>query len=191
MRLPPDSSDGRFPTVDTQALTIRRGVPRDAAALAGLAERTFRNTFEAENSAADMAAHCATAYSPAIQGAQITDPTMDTLVVVDSADQLIAYAQLRPGAPPAVAGAAPLEVWRFYVDAAHHGRGVAQMLMAAVIDAARERGVKTLWLGVWERNIRAQAFYRKAGFVDVGAHEFRLGTDVQTDRLMARFLATE
>jgi ribosomal protein S18 acetylase RimI-like enzyme len=59
-------------------------------------------------------------------------------------------------------------------------------MMDAVIDAARERGTGTLWLGVWERNTRAQAFYRKFGFVDVGSHTFMLGTDVQTDRLMAR-----
>ena len=39
-----------------------------------------------------------------------------------------------------------------------------------------------------ERNPRAIAFYRKFGFVDVGAHEFRLGADVQTDRVMVRGL---
>ncbi len=35
---------------------------------------------------------------------------------------------------------------------------------------------------------RAEAFYRKFGFVVVGSHAFVLGTDVQTDRLMARRL---
>jgi ribosomal protein S18 acetylase RimI-like enzyme len=80
----------------------------------------------------------------------------------------------------------PLELWRFYVDQVHHGRGVAQQLMAAVIDAARARGAGTLWLGVWEHNAKAQAFYRKFDFVVVGAHTFVLGSDVQTDRVMAR-----
>ena len=47
-----------------------------------------------------------------------------------------------------------------------------------------------LWLGVWERNARGIAFYRKAGFVDVGAQEFVLGTGVQNDRVMLRPVAT-
>ena len=53
---------------------------------------------------------------------------------------------------------------------------------AAVLDAG------TLWLGVWERNPRAIAFYRKRGFIEVGAHVFRLGDDAQTDLIMQRDL---
>jgi RimJ/RimL family protein N-acetyltransferase len=56
----------------------------------------------------------------------------------------------------------------------------------ALLDAARARGAKTLWLGVWERNPRAVAFYEKYGFTRVGEHSFTLGSDVQTDWLFAR-----
>lgn len=83
-------------------------------------------------------------------------------------------------------GPAPLELKRLYVARAWHGRGVAQALMNAVLDAARARGAKTLWLGVWERNPRAVAFYEKYGFTRVGEHSFILGSDVQTDWVLAR-----
>jgi ribosomal protein S18 acetylase RimI-like enzyme len=63
--------------------------------------------------------------------------------------------------------------------------------MAAAIEAAEAAGARTLWLGVWERNPRAIAFYRKAGFVDVGSQLFVVGTDPQTDRLMERSLASD
>jgi ribosomal protein S18 acetylase RimI-like enzyme len=66
------------------------------------------------------------------------------------------------------------------------GRGVAQELMQAVLAEAQRRRGATLWLAVWERNDRAQAFYRKCGFVDVGSQPFMLGTDRQTDRVMSR-----
>jgi len=56
--------------------------------------------------------------------------------------------------------------------------------MAATVAAARGRGSASLWLGVWERNPRAQAFYKKSGFADVGSHTFFVGTDEQTDRVM-------
>ena len=45
-----------------------------------------------------------------------------------------------------------------------------------------------MWLGVWERNWRAQAFYRKWEFTVVGDHVFLLGSDAQTDLLMERRL---
>ena len=63
--------------------------------------------------------------------------------------------------------------------------------MAAVFAAARARGAQTVWLGVWEHNARAIAFYHKHGFEDVGSHEFVLGTDHQIDRLMARPLTDD
>ena len=83
-------------------------------------------------------------------------------------------------------GPAPLELKRLYVAAAWHGRGVAQALMDAALMAARTCGARTLWLGVWERNPRAAAFYAKHGFRRVGEHTFVLGEDVQTDWLLAR-----
>jgi len=60
--------------------------------------------------------------------------------------------------------------------------------MQASLDAARRAGQRTLWLGVWERNARAMSFYEQWEFAKVGAHEFTLGSDVQTDLIMARAL---
>jgi diamine N-acetyltransferase len=169
---------------------IRLAVPEDAVALAALAERTFRDTFAVDNTPEDMTAHVAQSYSPAHQARELLEPALTTLVAVGPAGELTAYAQLRDGpAPASVTGPAPLELQRFFVAAAHHGKGLAQELMTAVLEAAARRGAATLWLGVWEHNPRAQAFYRKLGFVDVGAHVFLLGSDPQTDRLMARSLA--
>jgi ribosomal protein S18 acetylase RimI-like enzyme len=57
-------------------------------------------------------------------------------------------------------------------------------LITEAFDAARTAGARHLWLGVWEHNARALRFYAKCGFVDVGSHDFVLGTDRQTDRVM-------
>ncbi len=165
--------------------TIRRAVPEDAEQLADLAARTFRDTFAADNRPEDVAAHLAKSYSPARQLAEISSADIVTLVV--DCDGLAAFAQLRRGTPPAcVMTDRPVELWRFYVDQAWHGRGIAGRLIQVVLGEAA--GASAVWLGVWERNPRAVAFYRKFGFVDVGAHEFRLGADVQTDRVMVRGL---
>ena len=168
------------------SVVIRPGRTSDAAVLAELAARTFRDTIAADNRPEDLELHLVTAYGPKQQARELADPAMTTLLV-DVAGQLAGYAQLREGVPPGcVTDAAPIELMRFYVDRPWQGRGVAQELMRAVEAEARRRGARTLWLGVWERNDRAKAFYAKIGFTDVGSHIFMVGTDAQTDRIMVR-----
>lgn len=156
--------------------------------LADLARTTFYDTFAESNDAGDMALHLARAYGVTQQAAELQDPGMTTLLV-ERDGAAIAYAQIRYHQVPAcVTGPAPVELWRFYVHRDWHGRGVAQALMDRVKAEARQRGARTLWLGVWEKNDRARAFYAKTGFADVGAHVFLFGTDPQTDRVMTTAL---
>jgi GNAT superfamily N-acetyltransferase len=169
-------------------MTIRRGTAADAVALAALARDTFFDTFASTNDAADMALHLERSYGVAQQTAELTDAAVITLLVEENG-QPVAYAQLRTGhVPDCVKGAKATELWRFYVTRDWHGKGIAQRLMDRVLDEARQAGAETVWLGVWERNPRALAFYGKCGFVDVGEHVFLFGTDPQTDRVMARTL---
>ncbi len=163
-------------------------VPADAAVLADLARTTFFDAFAATNDATDMALHLSRAYGVPQQEAELRHPGITTLLV-EKETAAIAYAQLRNDhIPGCVNGPEPLELWRFYVHRDWHGRGVAQALMDRVKAEARQRGAQTLWLGVWERNDRARAFYTKCGFSDAGEHIFLFGTDPQTDRVMTMAL---
>lgn len=170
--------------------TIRRAAIDDAAALSHLGATTFRETFAGENTPEDMARYLAEAFTPEQQAAEITDPASTVLLAEfhgEAGTELVGYAHLIAGpVPEAVRGPAPLELKRIYVARAWHGQGVAQALMAAAIEAARARGARTLWLGVWERNPRAMAFYAKYGFTRVGEYTFVLGSDTQTDWLFVR-----
>jgi ribosomal protein S18 acetylase RimI-like enzyme len=163
------------------------GVP-DAPWLAELAERTFRETYAAHNTPENMERYVAGHFGADRQAAELADPRLITLVV-EVEGRPAGYTQLGPTrAPACVTGAAPVEILRFYVDRPWHGQGVAGHLMDAAVGAAVGAGGRTLWLGVWERNGRAIAFYRKAGFVEVGKQTFVLGTDPQRDLVLARLL---
>ena len=186
---------------------LRTAQPRDAAALAALAERTFRNTFAAMNTAEDMDRHCRQSYGEAIQAAEIADLGKLTLVCEEPCEQpseqtgeeageLVAYAQLRWGNmpvlkhPPArMQAERPGEIQRLYAASAWHGKGLAQQLMQACLDEMTKRGCDLVWLGVWEKKPRAIAFYQKFGFAEVVDHTFTLGGDNQRDIIMARPLA--
>jgi GNAT superfamily N-acetyltransferase len=165
--------------------TIRPAHRTDAQRLSAFARRTFDETFSDQNTPEDMSLYLSSAFSDARQLAELDDPDTTTLVM-EHETRLIAYAQLHVGDPPScVPDQRAIELVRFYVDRTHHGRGVAQTLMEATLAAANGRA-KTMWLGVWERNARAIAFYSKWRFVDVGSHTFMLGTDRQLDRIMWR-----
>jgi GNAT superfamily N-acetyltransferase len=82
---------------------------------------------------------------------------------------------------------APTE-WELYainVLAAHHGTGVADQLIAAVI-AQRPA---TLW--VVRENARAHAFYRRHGFTTGGATKVHEATGASEVRMVRGFTAAE
>ncbi|PWK45375.1 GNAT family N-acetyltransferase [Pleionea mediterranea] len=163
----------------------------DARQLSELAEQTFRDAFTEANNAEDMAMHCASTYGESIQTAELSDPNYDTIVVEDDG-QLVAYAQLRQGHyPECVTAISPGEIQRLYVDKQWHGKGLAQALMTECLSRLREKNNDVVWLGVWEHNPRAIAFYKKLDFQPVGKHVFKLGNDPQTDIIMMRRIKAE
>jgi len=163
---------------------VRRGEPADAAVLAAFATRTFVDTYGEYNHPDNLHLHLAQSYGVKQQHDELADARVATLLAYRE-DRLAAFAQVRCGETPAcVAGAAPAELHRFYVDRLWHGSGISQRLLAEARRAARDFDAATLWLKVWERNPRAIAFYAKSGFVDVGTADFFVGHDRQTDRVL-------
>jgi GNAT superfamily N-acetyltransferase len=171
-------------------LTIRTATVADARVVSAFGRRSFHDTFATQNTPQDMEQYLREHFSESVQAAELADSNTVTLVAEAEA-QIVGYAQLRKTVPPpCVDGRDPIELIRFYVDRRWHGHGMAQSLMRAV-DAHASPVAATVWLGVWEKNARAIAFYRKCGFVDVGSHVFMLGQDRQIDRIMARAVRSE
>jgi diamine N-acetyltransferase len=172
--------------------SIRQAIAADAERLSSFAVEAFRDTYEKHNTPADMERYTAEAFTAEQLAAAIADGG-GAILLAERADDaglvhLVGYAHLASSAPPPGVGPAPVELKRLYVGRQWHGQRVAQMLMDATLDAARKRGAQTLWLGVWERNARAIAFYAKCGFAPAGELSFVLGEDVQRDWLLSRAL---
>jgi diamine N-acetyltransferase len=164
---------------------IRPAKSCDAASLAAIAERTFRETFAVDNSEENINLHCARKFSAETQSEEISDPQMTTLLA-EVAGELVGFAQLRLAHTAAcVKGDRPAELHRIYVSSEWYGQGVANELMRAVCATAARAGIDCIWLGVWEHNLKAIAFYRKCGFSVVGEHPFVLGQDRQRDLILA------
>lgn len=172
--------------------SIRLATPDDAAALAAAGSAFFRDTFGPANRPEDMEHYLAHAFGESRQRAELTESGARVLIAKGSDGEIVGYVHVRLGAaPPAAASARSArsaEIARLYADRRWHGRGLGAALMDAAVATAMRWGAELLWLGVWEQNPRAIAFYAKHGFVDVGQQEFLLGSDRQRDRIMARRL---
>jgi ribosomal protein S18 acetylase RimI-like enzyme len=163
---------------------IRRAIPQDAASLADFAFHAYAATFGEFTDPADLDDFLSETYGAAQQSVEIGNDDIRTLIA-ELEDKIIGYAQIRRSpTPDCVLGGAPVELWRFYIDKPWQGEGTAHKLMDAAKEAAIAFGGRTFWLGVWENNSRAIAFYTKHGFEIVGEKEFCVGKDCQRDRVM-------
>ena len=164
---------------------FRRAIVDDTTALAELAEKTFRDTFAAQNSEWDLNEYCSKNFGSQIQLSEIENA--NTVTILAQVDGVLAgYSQLRLQSPKeCVPSDSTAELCRFYISQEFHGRGLAQALIHEVFDVASQSSVQSIWLGVWEHNLRAIAFYKKYGFEMVGEHTFLFGNDPQRDLIMA------
>jgi ribosomal protein S18 acetylase RimI-like enzyme len=165
---------------------IRNGSISDLELLIRLGIDTFNETFAHLNKPEDMESYLTEAFSADQIASEICDP-QSTFLIAESDGKAAGYAKLHRGpVPDCVTGPASIELARLYVVSEMHGKGVAGALMTEMLARSAKEGFKTIWLGVWEHNERAKAFYRKWGFHKVGSHAFVLGSDAQTDDLMER-----
>jgi RimJ/RimL family protein N-acetyltransferase len=163
---------------------VRLGRPSDAEALSSFARAAMLRAFgPPHNVQANIDAYVDQALSPALQAAELSDPKRQVFIAERSgSEEIIGFALIRDEKPTdeCVSDPKAVEVQRLY------GVGVGALLLSRCLDHALWLGRRSSWLGVWERNERAQAFYKRWGFKDVGAHEFKLGQEMQTHRVFER-----
>lgn len=172
-------------------LHIRFATTSDNTLLAEVGAETFYDTFAVENTPENMTAYLAESFSPERQARELADPA-SRFLIVEAEGLTVGYARLTFGqAPSAIVGQRPMEIARFYARKGWIGRGVGARLMKACFREAEDAGCDVIWLDVWERNLRAIAFYSTWGFVEVGTQVFQLGDDPQRDQLMARTVSVD
>ena len=104
-------------------------------------------------------------------------------------DELAGYLKLNIGSAQTESNyPEALEIQRIYVLQKYQGQKMGLSMMQHAIEVAKKIKKSQVWLGVWEKNLKAQAFYRKSGFEKVGSHDFVLGDDIQKDYILVKEL---
>ena len=104
-------------------------------------------------------------------------------------DKVTGYMKLRDGTvPDCVADKNSLEVERIYADPDHKGKGIGSTLIKAAVERAKSMDYTSIWLGVFQKNEPAVAFYKKQGFTIAGDAIFVMGGDEQDDYVMMKVI---
>ena len=172
-------------------MLIRRAEPRDARPLAAVAAVTFPLACPPHTTDEAKAAFIAENLSETSFEGYLAD-TDRALFLATVDDEPVGYTMLVFGEPQdrdvaaAITVRPTAELSKIYTLPGQHGQGVGAALMAASLEAARERGAAAVWLGVNEENGRANRFYEKNGFERVGTKKFRVGDRWEDDYVRER-----
>ncbi|AGB22989.1 acetyltransferase [Mycobacterium sp. JS623] len=173
------------------AIAVTPAVEADLPELTDVAARTFPLACPPSVTPENIAAFVEENLSQARFSDYLADPDRAVLAARDDG-RITGYAMLIRGLPDDddVQGAVTLrpaiELSKIYVLPGSHGAGVSAALMAAALQYASDVGAKCVWLGVNQRNLRAQRFYTKQGFTINGTKTFRLGAGIENDYVMVR-----
>jgi ribosomal protein S18 acetylase RimI-like enzyme len=100
-------------------------------------------------------------------------------------DKAIGYLKLNFGpAQTELQDDKTIEIERIYVLKEFQGQKVGRFLFEQSLQIAKEKNAEYIWLGVWEKNLKAIAFYEKNGFTVFSKHAFQFGDEEQTDLMM-------
>jgi diamine N-acetyltransferase len=169
-------------------VVIRIAGIADAELIADMSRQTFYDTFAAQNTRENMDKFMQQSFSKEALIKEVGEKDNIFLLAYDGQEPL-GYVRLRTNNnPPDLAGTTAMEIARIYTVKEAIGKGVGSALMEDCISVALANNCSTVWLGVWENNDRAIAFYKKWGFEEFATHVFMLGDDPQTDLLMKKKL---
>lgn len=169
-------------------IVIRQADGNDAGLIQQFGVKTFRDSFERFNTPENMKLYLEKNFSTEQIRKELSESgTEFHLAFYDQ--QIVGYTKIHLNKKTKGLEVDPaLEIERIYVDREFHGKQVGKLLLDKCFQIARSNGMKAVWLGVWEHNPRAIAFYEKWAFEKFGQHEFMLGNDVQVDWLMKKLV---
>ncbi len=170
------------------AINIEKVKVSELKHLVTISRQTFYETFRDQNTETDMNSYLNDRFSEAQLANEFNTP--DSHFYFARIDNDIAgYLKLNfAHAQTELQDNHALEIERIYVLQPFQGKKVGKALFEKTINMVKEKNLSYIWLGVWEKNLKAIQFYTKIGFIQFDKHDFMLGSDKQTDILMKLIL---
>lgn len=169
-------------------VNIKRCTLEDLHKLQDICYETFNETFKDQNSPENMKAYLEMAFNLKQLEKELSNSSSQFFFVYFN-NEADGYLKVNINeAQSEKMGDESLEIERIYIKSKFQKHGLGKYLFNKALEIAKELNKKKIWLGVWEKNENAIAFYKKMGFVQTDAHSFYMGDEEQTDFIMTKTL---
>ena len=169
-------------------IVVREATEEDIPQIQQVAISTYQDTFAQFNSPENMRAYFDQAYNLGTLTQELHEPNARLFIACEG-DRILGFVRLRQyDEVRELLGENTIELQRLYVLTKAQGKSIGKLLMEKALRFAADNHYEWIWLGVWERNFKAQEFYKKFGFEKFSEHTFWQGDDPQIDWLLKRKL---
>lgn len=167
---------------------IRKVDIADVEVLAKIAKQTFRETFAHDNMEEQLQEYFEEAYNLRVLSTELENPESETYFIMHE-EEVAGFLKVNWGnAQTERELENAFEIQRLYVLQTYQGFGLGKQLFEFALEHAEKNGFSWAWLGVWEHNTKAQAFYNRYGFEKFSQHRFMVGQKLDTDWLLKKKL---
>lgn len=172
-------------------LFIRQADISDLKIICALGVTTFYEAYFEQDDPRDLADYVTESFGLAQIESELKD--LDSTFFIAEADaRAVGYAKLRENSRvECLKVEDAIELQRIYILEKAKGKGVGEALMRRCFEAARAKNYTKIWLSVWQKNLAAQRFYEKFGFVKVGEHRFPYGNEIGTNFVLKTDLTSK
>ncbi|MGT2949288.1 GNAT family N-acetyltransferase [Streptococcus devriesei] len=169
-------------------ITIEPILLEEVETLRELAIKTFRETFEHDNTEEQLQALFDSDFSIDVLSKELVNPeSHNYFLKVDGS--IAGFIKMNQGSAQTEQKLDnAIEIQRVYILKAFQGQGLGKKLLEFALEKAYASGCDWAWLGVWEYNFKAQALYKKYGFERFSQHTFMVGDKADTDWLLKKSL---
>ncbi|MCY8519831.1 GNAT family N-acetyltransferase [Bacillus atrophaeus] len=170
------------------SVRLKKCSHEDLKILKEISIETFNDTFKDQNSPENMKAYLESAFQSNQLEKELSNISSQFFFIYFN-DEVAGYLKVNTNeAQSEKMGDESLEIERIYIKNTFQKHGLGKHLFNKAVEIALDCNLKKIWLGVWEKNKNAIAFYERMGFVQTGAHSFYMGDEEQIDFIMTKTL---
>lgn len=167
---------------------IRVAAHGDAELLSVLATTCFYEAYFEQDAPHNLAFYIKESFAAERIAAEMALAVV-TYFLIFRNDRAVGFAKMRTDTSFEGIGKEPaIELQRIYIVERVYGTGAGELLLAHCENFARDTGFESIWLGVWEENLRARRFYAKHGYSRIGEVQFPYGDVVGTNHVLIKSL---
>lgn len=170
------------------SFTVRKATISDINIISALGIATCYEAYFELDPSNDLAEYCVNFFGLEQLKTELED-TNSTFLIAELNGKAIGYAKLREGKKiECLQDKKAIEIQRIYFLEKMKRKGFGKKLIEKCFEIGKTKGYETVWLGVWDKNLAAQAFYKKIGMKNVGLTDFSDGKNEFLNLVFAKDL---